>query len=112
MHGLTKKLVYFSAKKGRIAKVRTLAPEDIVLSLQELNLQRLPRWKTIDAGLVLLGNAQNNLLIFDQVRGGLLDARTPQITVTFSPFSGEFQALNLVADDVAELEKLVTQLAR
>ncbi|HEY0072870.1 MAG TPA: LamG-like jellyroll fold domain-containing protein [Abditibacteriaceae bacterium] len=112
MQSLAKKLSELYAKQGRKVEVRTLAPGDVVLSLQELNLQKLPRWKTIDADLVLLGNAQNNLLIFDQVRGGLLDATTSGAKVTYSPFSGEFQALNIVADDVDGLEKAIMQLTR
>jgi hypothetical protein len=112
MQVLAKKLSDFYAKQGRKVEVRAVAPGDVVLSLQELNLQKLPRWKTIDADLVLLGNAQNNLLIFDQVRGGLLDATTSGAKVTYSPFAGEFQALNIAADDVAGLEKAITQLTR
>ena len=93
---LGEKLVAWAKKSGRAARVAPL--ESIVTSLQPTRaIQRFPQWHTIEADLVLLGTPQNNVLIFDQARGGLLDESRAQ-QVTYSPFVGEFQALNLVGD--------------
>ena len=95
-----------------VVSIRTLAPGEVIRSLQPLNLIRFPQWQTVDADLILLGNAQNNILMFDQMRGGLLKETAPNATVTFSPFVGQQQVLNIVADDADGLEKAVAQITR
>ncbi len=110
MQAVAKKLSDYYAQKGRNATIRSLAPGDVIESLQPLDLQKFPRWKTIDADLILLGNTQNNPLLYDQSRGGLLSAESG-VSVTFSPFVGERQVLNIVANDVVGLEQGVQQIA-
>ena len=101
---LGEKLVAWAKKSGRAARVAPI--ESIVTSLQPTRaIQRFPQWHTVEADLVLLGTPQNNVLIFDQARGELLDESRAQ-QVTFSPFVGEFQALNLLGD--AAERKLTT----
>lgn len=115
VQALAKRLSDYYAKQGRTVASRSLAPGDVVLNVQPLNLQKLPRWQTIDADLILLGSPSENILLFDQMRGGLLTAPTAGqdgIKVTFSPFSGEFQALNIMADNIVGLENAVAQITR
>jgi hypothetical protein len=109
---LAEKLAAFYKNQGRKVETRTLAPGDVVLSLQPLRNISAPRWKTIDADLVLLGDANINPLIFDQLRAGILSPAAPNIAVTHSPFSGEYQALNILARSEAELIGIVNALAR
>lgn len=107
---LAKKIADFYTAKGRKVEKRALTAGEVVTSLQPLkSIQQFPQWRTIEADLVLLGTPQTNVLIFDEARGGLLDGNGAQ--VTFSPFVGEFQALNFVGDGV-ELANLAAELAR
>ncbi len=112
MQELAKKLRGFYAKKNRKAEIRAIVPDEIIRGLQPLNLQPFPRWQTVEADLILLGSAQNNLLIFDQMRGGLLNGSGPRVEVTYSPFVGEQQVLNIMGDSISDLEKSVAQIAR
>ncbi len=81
-------------------------------SLQPLkSQQKFPQWRTIAADLVLLGTPQTNVLLFDQARGGLLE-REKEVQVTYSPFVGEYQALNLIASDTASLAMAWNEAAR
>jgi hypothetical protein len=90
---LCQKLGALAAKRGRDAKV--LPVDNVVRSLQPLRaIQRYPQWQTIDADLILLGSPQENVLVMDQARGGIIDdAKSVQITM--SPFVGEKWALNI-----------------
>jgi len=91
------------AAKGRTATLRTIAPGDVVTSLQPVAaVQRFPQWHTIGSDLVLLGTPGTNVLLLDQARGFLLPA-TGAVAVTHSPFVGEFDALNLIGPDPAAL---------
>jgi hypothetical protein len=98
--------------QGRRVEIRGLAPGDVVLSLQPLRNVSAPRWKTIDADLVLIGDANTNPLIFDQQRAGILSLENPNVVVTHSPFSGEYKALNILARNETELDAIVTALIR
>jgi hypothetical protein len=91
---------------GRDAAVRTIAPNDILLSRQPYaSAFKFPQWYTADADLVLLGDVTTNLLLLDQARGHLLPAAAmtsqplahPFITITHSPFRGECDVLSLLA---------------
>jgi len=103
---------------GRSAEVRTIAANDLVVSLQPaLPACHFPHWSTIPADLVLLGMPTTNVLLLDQARGrllppglGSLAAGHALVSVSLSPFVGEFQALNLLASDhdgLAEAVRLV-----
>ncbi len=95
---LAGKLATLLESKGRKVELGSIAPNGVVSSPQPLKTsQTFPRWRTVEADLVLLGHAQNNLLIFDQVRGGILGS-TSGAFVTYSPFVGEHQVLNFVGD--------------
>ena len=97
MTALAKKVADFYSAKGRKVTMGSVVPNDLVLSLQPLkSIQQFPQWRTVEADVVLFGTPQTNVLLFDQSRGGLLDGDPAQ--VTFSPFVGEYQALNFVGD--------------
>lgn len=65
----------------------------------------------VEAELVLLGQPQDNLLIFDQVRGAILDSSGGTV-VTSSPFVGEQEVLNFlghsgrIQEAIKELERI------
>jgi hypothetical protein len=117
---LAKRLRDFYAKRGRKVGVGRAEPNGVVLSLQPLRgLQTYPRWKTVDTDLVLLGTPANNVLLFDQMRGhllpegsGRLAAGRHRVRVTYSPFVGERQALNILAPDAAGLSAGVDTVVR
>lgn len=73
-----------------------------------------PRWRTIDADLVLLGTPNDNVLIRDQALARLVPPRVegPELRVTYSPFVGGRQVLNLLGDGVAALTVLVERVER
>ena len=109
----------FYSNRGRIVSIGTIEPNDVIESLQPLNPTRhFPQWKTIDADLVLLGSPRDNILLFDQMRGDLLPTEDVQqlgratLNVTYSPFVGEYQALNILAPDAAGLAAGVDQLTK
>lgn len=98
---LGEKLLAYAKKSGREAQVQPI--ESVVQSLQPLRaIQRFPQWQTTDADLILLGSPTENLLVFDQARGGLIDETKAQ-QVTFSPFVGEKWALNLRDETALEV---------
>ena len=108
---LSARLTKWMESKGRKVQFGDVAPNGVVLSPQPLKTsQTFPRWRTQESDLILLGTPADNLLIFDQLRGGLLDENAGA-KVTYSPFVGEFNALNLVGEG-AELESLVAQIER
>lgn len=97
--------------------VATTELRQAVRGLQPLQplqpIQPYPQWQTIKADLVLLGNSQNNPLLFDQARGYLLPGKidSPNIQITYSPFAGECQVVNVLANDneglAAGMEQIV-----
>jgi len=98
---------------GRRVETAPADPRGVVVGLQLVRPSfAFPQWRTVEADLVLLGSARDNVLIFDQARGGLLDGSDcPEgefrIARTFSPFVGGFQALSLIASDAAGMAKAV-----
>ena len=78
-----------------------------------LTFQKGGQWRTIPADLILLGSPKDNLLIMDEARGGLLPGISKpgegSPVVTYSPFVGEYQVLNLLATDEAGLRHAVSQ---
>lgn len=109
---LAQRLMTLCHALKRDATLGTAAPGDVVRSLQTLQAtQRYPQWMTVDADLLLLGSPQDNVLILDQQRGGLLSrGQSPAIDIVHSPFVGERNAINLCAQDAAGLENLVAAL--
>ena len=107
---LAARLRDYYRKAGRQVEIGGIEAGGVVVGLQPTRLmQKYPQWRTIESDLVLLGTPQTNVLLLDQKRGGLLDGSGAQ--VTFSPFVGEFQALNLVGATAAELQKQIGALA-
>jgi hypothetical protein len=107
-------LTAFYARAGRHLEVGRIEPNGVVLSLQPLRaIQKYPQWRTIPSDLILLGSPKDNLLIMDEARGGLLPGISKpgegSPVVTYSPFVGEYQVLNLLATDEAGLRRAVTQ---
>jgi hypothetical protein len=114
---LAQRLQKYFAGKGRKVTLGTVAPVQdggIVRGLQPMNAAlRYPQWQTIDSDVVLLGNATNNILIADQMRGGLLpSAEKAQVVVTHSAFVGEQDVLNLLAPDATGLESALEMLMK
>ena len=102
---LAAKLAAFYRSRGRTVTTDTIAPNHVVLSLQPLNaVQPFPRWQTVGTDLILLGQPEDNVLLLDQARGFLLPDTTnlppgrASVCVTHSPFVGECDALNVLAD--------------
>lgn len=98
------KLAELARKQGRgEVSVGSAAPGGVVRSLQPVrSIQPYPRWESVNADLVLLGNPRGNLLIFDQQRGGMIPAEAAaepgkvRLVHTFSPFAAGFEAANLI----------------
>ena len=103
-----KALVAYYRQQGRSADIRKIEPGDVVESLQPLRSpNRYPQWKTIPSDLILFGAPTNNILIFDQARGEIFPRDLPcapapghaEIIYTRSPFVGEYNAINIIAND-------------
>jgi len=102
-----KALAAFYRQRGRAVEIRKIEPGDVVESLQPLRSpNRYPQWKTIPSDLVLFGTPSNNVLIYDQARGEILPSNLPtppagqaDIVYTRSPFVGEFNVVNIIAND-------------
>ncbi len=115
---LAKKLTAFYEARGRKALIGKIEPNDVILSAQPLqSVQYFPRWKTVDSDLILMGGPQDNLLLLDQARGFLLPARALKLTagqasisVAYSPFVGDRQVVNIVANDAAGLQAGIGQV--
>ena len=107
MQALAQRLVAYYAKAGRKATVETIKPNGLVLGRHELSpAQRFPQWHTRDTDVILLGSARDNVLLFDQARGYLLPEGADKVemgraivSVTYSPFAGEYEALNVIAGE-------------
>lgn len=106
---------------GRRAELSRAGPLGVVRGLQQVKPSfRYPQWETEETDLVLMGSPRDNVLIFDQARGGFIGWSAPQagnwcVVRTFSPFVGGFQALNILASDrgglVAGMETIATELS-
>jgi len=109
---LVGKLATLLELKGRKLEFGTIEPNGVIRSPQPLKTsQSFPRWRTVESDLVLIGRPQDNILIFDQVRAGILDPGGV-MKVTYSPFVGEHEVLNILGDSegiraaIAELESM------
>jgi len=112
IQALATRLAKWMKAKGRKVEMGSVEPNGVILSPQPLKTSQFyPRWRTVESDLVLLGAPENNLLIFDQMRGALLGGQS-SVVVTHSPFVGEYDALNIVGDDAAGLANLVVQLEK
>lgn len=115
VRALAQRLVRFYAAGKRRVTLGRADDTGVVLSLQPtVGLGHYPQWKTVDADLVLLGTASDNVLLLDQARAFLLPALGTDLPaghaavgLTFSPFVGERQVLNLLAPDPAGLDAAV-----
>ena len=104
-----KALRKFYEQQGRIVSEGTVKPGGVVESLQPLRSpHRYPQWQTIPADLVLFGTPANNVLLLDQLRAeifprGFSIPPTGEAAVirTRSPFVGEYDALNIIANGPA-----------
>ena len=93
----------------RNVTVARLEPGTLVTGLQVVGgAQSFPRWQTIESDIVLLGTPNSNVLLLDQARGFLLPQAAFDLSrgaysasVSYSPFVGEYDALNLVSPDVS-----------
>ena len=119
MRALALRLAAYYRAKSRTVRVGRISPDDVVVSLQPLQgVQPFPRWKTIPTDLVLLGSPATNLLLLDQARGFLLPdtrrlgAGQGQTAVTYSPFVGECEVVNLLANDPAGLAAAARDVMR
>jgi len=111
---LADRLVALLKTHGRQARIGRADPTDVVQSIQIAQaINQYPKWQTADADLVLLGSAADNVLIFDQVRGWLLPVQPVegQAVLTYSPFVGGFQALNMLGTDPTSLAATIDKLA-
>jgi hypothetical protein len=116
--GLAQRMIELLRKAGRNASLGRVEPGGVVVGLQTVKaVQRYPQWQTIASDLVLMGTPQDNPLIYDQSRGGLLDAELERLrtsgavsAVTYSPFVGGFQALNLLGSDAQAIERAMDGL--
>lgn len=112
------RLVQFYTGKGRTVTKRTIAPNDLVVSLQQYSaVQRYPQWATGEHDTILFGTVKNNLLVMDEGRGALLpqvalDVQPGQAVISYawSPFIGEFDTVNITAADIAGLTQGVDAL--
>jgi hypothetical protein len=114
MATLADHLVGFLKAHGRQGRVGRADPTDVVQSIQMAqSANQYPKWQTADVDLVLLGSATDNVLIFDQVRGCLLPTRPAKghALLTFSPFVGGYEALNILGTDLKSLEASVEELS-
>jgi hypothetical protein len=119
MTELASRVAEFYRQQGRI--VRPLArvePGSVVESLQPLKSPHShPRWKTIRSDLILFGTTSNNVLLRDQALAQIFPAdlalgakAQAEVVYTRSPFVGEFDVVNILANDVAGLEAAVKTL--
>ncbi len=109
------RLVRHYQSLGRKVVLGSVDANGIVLSLQEqVGFAMYPQWRTIDSDLVLIGKPNNNVLLMDQARGFLLPSAPasgkPMVCVTYSPFVGERQSLNLLASDAEAMDEAVSAL--
>ena len=112
--GLANHVVDLLKAKGRRARVGRADPTDVVQSIQAIrSINQFPQWQTANTDLVLFGSQTNNVLIFDQVRGWILPSHPAngEALITYSPFVGGFQALNILGTDESGLSTTVDKIA-
>lgn len=115
VRALAERLAVYFRGLGRTTSLSRVEPNGVVVSVQPYSTPaRYPRWKTVDTDLVLLGAPADNVLVLDQARGWLLPPTARALPpgrgsfcVTYSPFVGERQVLNLLASDTAGLSAAV-----
>ena len=113
-----KTLRTFFESQGRTVALGSVKPGGIVESLQPLKSpHRYPQWKTVATDLVLFGTPSNNVLLRDQARGEIFprDFSLPlegeaALFYTRSPFVGECDALNIMANDPAGFAAAIQRL--
>lgn len=68
-----------------------------------------PQWKTKDTDLILMGNSSNNILMLDEARGYLLPEQSGNSSISYvnSAFVGEYDVINIVAEDVSGIASAV-----
>ncbi|WP_248929272.1 fibronectin type III domain-containing protein [Paenibacillus hamazuiensis] len=114
------RLVQHYTRQGRRVSLGLAEPGGVVKSLQTYqSINKYPQWSTIDSDLVLLGTSSTNVLLLDQARGYLLPEQGTglqpghaAVSLANSPFVGEFQALNVIASDIAGLIAAVDELVQ
>lgn len=112
------RLVQYYTGKGRSAAVGLAEPGGVVRSLQDFKTYlAYPQWKTEESDLVLMGSSSTNVLILDQARGYLLPehgeglaAGQAAVSYTNSPFVGEYDVVNIIANDAAGITAAVDAL--
>ncbi len=109
------RLVQYYTGKGRSVALGLAEPGGVVRSLQEYKTYlAYPQWKTEESDLILMGSSSTNVLILDQARGFLLPeqgngltAGKAAVSYTNSPFVGEYDVLNIIANDAAGITAAV-----
>ncbi|RAV03632.1 discoidin domain-containing protein [Paenibacillus sp. YN15] len=112
------RLVQYYAGKGRSAALGLAEPGGVVRSLQDYKTYlAYPQWKTEETDLILLGSSATNVLLLDQARGFLLPeqgnglaAGEAAVSYTNSAFVGEYDVLNIIANDAAGITAAVNAL--
>ena len=115
MTALADRVVSLLKSHGRDARVGHADPTDVVRSIQVAqSINLYPKWQTDNVDLVLFGSAADNVLIFDQQRGCLLPPKPQegQTLLTFSPFVGGYQTLNLLGTNPTTLSAAVDTLGQ
>ncbi|MDR1190336.1 MAG: LamG domain-containing protein [Verrucomicrobiales bacterium] len=120
MRRLAETVAAYYRDMGREVELSRAEPNQLVLNRQPYVMtQPYPQWKTAETDLVLFGSPNDNVLLMDQDRGYLLPPAVGQlkpaqglVCLTFSPFVGECQALNLIARDLKGLQAAVSSLLR
>lgn len=105
---------------GRTVEIGRAEPNQLILSRQPYVMtQPYPQWKTVESDLVLFGSPNDNVLLMDEDRGDLLPPGIDQLApgqgvacLTFSPFVGECQAVNIIARDGKGLTAAVDSLLK
>jgi hypothetical protein len=115
MAALADRVVNLLKSHGRDARVGRADPTDVVQSIQiAQSINKYPEWQTANVDLVLFGSPANNVLLFDQVRGCLLPARPTegQLQLTYSPFVGGCDVLNVLGTNTETLAASIDKLAQ
>ncbi len=113
-------LAEFYRQQKRVVpeKFGRITPGGIVESLQPLKSpHRFPQWKTTATDLVLIGTPATNILLLDQSRAQIFP-RTfadpapgeADVIYTRSPFVGEYDAINILATNPADIAAAVSAI--
>ncbi len=120
MKQLAETVAAYYRASGRTVIFGRAEPNQLVLSRQPYtNTQPYPQWKTVESDLVLFGSPNDNVLLMDQDRGYLLPSGLDLlkegqgvVCLTFSPFVGECQVVNIIARDGKGLKAAVDNLVQ